>query len=78
MVSSGLGERAVDDGQRTGSLDVRDSIDAEVAAQFSRGHCHRTGFRHRSWRGLRECRRARGVKGDIAFDLLQRLVNVAV
>ena len=56
----------------------RDAADAEQAAQLARRHGHRPGRWRRARRRLREGGRARRVEGDVAFDLLHDLVDVAV
>src|SRR5689334_252223 len=72
-------QRAVGEGGSALGADVVDRPDAEVLAQLvSRNILHRA----RCWSGarcrLRERRRIRGVEGDVALDLLDDLVDVAI
>ena len=60
------------------SRDEPDLRDAEDALQLSRGNHHRAGVGSLARRRLRKGGRGRGVEGDVAFDLLHDLVDVAV
>src|SRR3979490_2157451 len=77
LIPSAL-QRRVDDGEALiAGLEV-DTGDAEQRAKLVVGDLHRPGRGGRSRCGLWERGRARGVEGDIAFDLLHHLVDVAI
>src|ERR1700682_5112859 len=78
MLMSILTERTVDDGEGMISLHVIDVGDSENRAKSSRFHNHRPRFGRGARRGLRERRRHGGVKSDVAFHFLHRLMNVSV
>src|SRR4029077_17835323 len=70
-------ERAVDQGGSALATDVVDRPYAEVFVQLLGGHLlHRARTRGGARGWLRECRRRRGMEGDVAFDLLDDLVDV--
>src|SRR5580704_10484021 len=75
--SSALQRRIDDREPLVAPLEV-DRGDAEHAAQLVVGDLERPRRLRRSWRRLRKCGRARGVEGDVAFNLLHHLVDVAV
>src|SRR5258708_4286820 len=60
------------------SLGISDRCETEVTPQLFRGHSQGASLGRGAGRGLREGGRASGVEGDVAFDLLHRLMNVAV
>src|SRR5439155_22849147 len=72
-------ERAVDQRGSALAADVVDRPDAEVFAQLIGGHLlHWPRSGSCAGRRLRKCRRIRGMEGDVALDLLNDLVDVAV
>src|SRR6266702_2013940 len=71
-------QRRVDDRKRLAALLEIDAGDAEHGAKLGVLDLHRSGRGGGPRRRLREGGRARGVEGDVAFDLLHHLVDVAV
>src|SRR5215472_5862728 len=72
-------EFTVDQGGRALAAHVVDGPDSEVLAQIGgRDFLHRARCRSGAGCGLWKCRRRRGMKGDIALDLLDDLVDVTV
>src|SRR5258708_17421527 len=71
-------QRLVDDGKPLLSTLEGDVGDAENRAQLVVGDFQRSRRGRRTRRWLREGCRPCGVEGDVAFDLLHDLVNVAV
>src|SRR3984957_5752206 len=72
------GQRVVDEGERLVALSDRDGRQSKLAAELIGGNEHRPRrrrcARHRLW----ECRRQRGVEGNVAFALLSELMGVAI
>ena len=64
--------------QRARMLHDRHAGDPEHPGQLIRGHLERPGAGAFARRRLRIGRRACGVEGDVAFDLLHDLMNVSV
>src|ERR1700730_899753 len=71
-------QRLVDDGKPLLSALEGDVGDAEHRAQLVVGDFQRSRRGRRTRRWLREGGRPGGVEGDVAFDFLHDLVNVAV
>src|SRR3954468_8851725 len=71
-------QRGVDDSETLVAAFERHAGDAEHRAELVFGYLHRSGRRRGSRRRLRKRGRACGVKGDIAFDLLHHLMDMAV
>src|SRR5690242_2130348 len=71
-------QRRIDDGEALLAGFEDDAGGAEQAAQPVGGDLHRPGRWRGAGRGLREGGRACGMEGDVAFDLLHHLVDVAV
>src|SRR5580704_4023746 len=77
-VSSVLLQRRVDDCEMARSRDEPDVGDTEDTLQLACGNNHGTGVRGVAGRGLRKGGGCCGVEGDVSFDLLYGLVDVAV
>src|SRR5215472_15196494 len=73
-----LGQRRVGNGELLLALSVGDGPDAKRGTQLVGRHHERKRSRSGSRRGLRKSRRSGGVEGDLPFDLLHQLVNVAI
>src|SRR5262245_30893624 len=71
-------DRRVDDGETLLVLLEGHAGDAEHAAQFVVRYLHRAWRRCRTWRRLREGCRSRSMEGDVSFDFLHDLMDVAV
>src|SRR4029077_12792550 len=71
-------QRRIDDREPLVALLEVDRCYAEQAAQLVVGDLERPRRLRRAGRRLRKCGRAGGVEGDVAFNLLHHLVDVAV
>src|SRR6266567_1806123 len=71
-------ELCVHDREAVGALHVTHLGYAQHAGKNFRRDLHRAGLGCRAGRRLRKSRGCCGVKGHIALDLFERLVNVAV
>src|SRR6476660_8507438 len=78
MARPSAGERRIDDGERRLCRHQVDVGDPEVLFQLTGRYHHRPRALRRAGRRLRERGGARGVERDVAFHLLQHLVDVAV
>ena len=61
-----------------GCFTIGDAGDPEHLRQLLRRHFQRARARAHAGGGLRIGGRARGVKGDVAFDLLNDLMDVSI
>ena len=73
-----LTERSVNDSEMMFAGREAHTCDAEHLPKSIGGDCHRVRGGSGAGRGLRECRGHRGMKGDVALDLLHHLVDVPV
>jgi len=80
LVCKSASERCVDQRKIMAPTYYAELARAEQLAELAGGHCYRTGLADArlSGGGQRVGERHRGVQRDIAFDLLQHLMDMSV